>query len=75
MEELSIIINDATNLIQPNHIWMLNELHESDLLQHLGPGSGVELHLVDHLNRHLLPGEDMLGKLYHSIVTLSYSQR
>ena len=72
MEELSIIINDATNLIQPNHIWMLNELHESDLLQHLGPGALVQLHLVDHLHGHLLPGEDVLGQLDHRVVTLAY---
>lgn len=64
---------NTTHLVQSDNVGMLDQLHKSDLLHHLGPGALIQLHLVNHLHCHLLPGEDMLGQLDHGIVTLANS--
>ncbi len=67
------IIN--TDLVETNHIGVLDELHELDLLEHLGLGGLVQLLLVDDLDRHLLASEHVAGQLDHSIVALAYTYK
>ena len=50
---------------------MLHELHELDLLEHLGLGGLVQLLLVYDLDRHLLAREHVAGQLDHRIVTFT----
>jgi hypothetical protein len=52
---------------------VLDELHELDLLEHLGLGGLVQLLLVNNLDRHLLASEHVAGQLDHSIVALAYT--
>jgi hypothetical protein len=50
---------------------MLHQFHELDLLQHLNPRSGVQLHLVNDLDCYLLPGKDVTGQLDDGVVALA----
>ena len=59
------------DLVQPDHVRVLHQLHELDLLQHLGPRGRVQTRLVDHLDGHLLAGEDVARQLDHGVVALA----